>query len=51
MGIALAEKRYNQYQNKDDNENIKNTLLDEVEQRLIQQTTEIERFVIRWKVI
>jgi hypothetical protein len=51
MGIALAEKRYNQYQNKDDNENRKDTLLDEVEQRLIQQTTEIELIIIRCKII
>ena len=47
----LAEKRYNQYQNEDDIEHRKDKLLDEVEQRLKQQTTEIELFIIRWKII
>lgn len=47
----LAEKRYNQYQNEDDIENRKDKLLDEVEQRLKQQTTEIELFTIRWKIV
>ena len=47
----LAEKRYNQYQNEDDIENRKDKLLDEVEQRLKQQTTELDLFTIRFKVI
>jgi hypothetical protein len=47
----LAEKRYNQYQNEDDIEHRKDKLLDEVEQRLKQQTTEIELFIIRWTVV
>ena len=47
----LAEKRYNQYQNEDDIEHRKDKLLDEVEQRLKQQTTEIKLFIIRWKII
>jgi len=47
----LAEKRYNQYQNEDDIEHRKDNLLDTVEQRLKQQTTEIELFIIRWKVV
>lgn len=47
----LADKRFNQYQNEDEIERRKDTLLDEVEQRLRQQTTEIELFTIRWKVI
>ena len=47
----LAEKRYNQYQNEDDIENRKDKLLDQVEQRLKQQTTEQSLFTIRWKVI
>ncbi|MDP4162386.1 MAG: SNF2-related protein [Bacillota bacterium] len=47
----LAEKRYNQYQNEDDIEKKKDNLLDEIEQRLKQQTTENELFTIRWKVI
>jgi superfamily II DNA/RNA helicase len=47
----LAEKRYNQYQNEDDIEHRKDKLLDEVEQRLKQQTTEIELFIIRWAVV
>jgi len=47
----LAEKRFNQYQNEDDIEHRKDKLLDEVEQRLKQQTTEQQLFTIRWKVI
>lgn len=47
----LAEKRYNQYQNEDDIEHRKDNLLEEVEQRLKQQTTELALFTIRWKVI
>ena len=43
----LAEKRYNQYQNEDDIEQRKDKLLEEVEQRLKQQTTEIKLFIIR----
>lgn len=47
----LAEKRYNQYQNEDDIELRKDNLLDEVEKRLKQNTTENTLFTIRWKVI
>lgn len=47
----LAEKRYNQYQNEDEIENRKDNLLDEIEQRLKQQTTETPLFTIRWQVI
>lgn len=47
----LADKRFNQYQNEDDIEKRKDNLLDEVEQRLKQQTTDIELFTIRWRVI
>ncbi len=47
----LAEKRFNQYQNEDDIEKRKDNLLDEIEQRLKQNTTETELFTIRWKVI
>ncbi len=47
----LAEKRFNQYQNEDDIENRKDNLLDEVEQRLKQQTTEEHLFTIRWKIL
>ena len=47
----LADKRYNQYQNEDDIEKRKDNLLDEIEQRLKQNTTEKELFTIRWKVI
>jgi len=47
----LADKRYNQYQNEDDIEKRKDNLLDEIEQRLKQNTTENELFTIRWKVI
>jgi len=46
----LADKRYNQYQNEDDIEKRKDNLLDEIEQRLKQQTTQTELFTIRWKV-
>ncbi|MCX6280197.1 MAG: SNF2-related protein [Bacteroidetes bacterium] len=46
----LADKRYNQYQNEDDIEKRKDDLLDEIEQRLKQNTTETELFTIRWKV-
>ena len=46
----LAEKRYNQYKNEDDIEHKKDSLLDEVEKRLKQQTSERELFTIRWKV-
>jgi len=47
----LADKRFNQYQNEDDIEKRKDNLLDEIEKRLKQQTTEIELFTIRWRVI
>lgn len=47
----LAEKRYNQYKNEDEIEHRKDNLLDEVEKRLKQQTTETELFTIRWKLI
>lgn len=47
----LAEKRYNQYQNEDDIEHRKDKLLDEVEQRLKQQKTEVNLFTIRFKII
>ena len=47
----LAEKRFNQYQNEDDIEQRKDNLLDEVEQRLKQQTTEQVLFTIKWKII
>ncbi len=47
----LAEKRYNQYQNEDEIEQRKDKLLDEVEQRLKQHTTEQQLFTIRWKVV
>ena len=47
----LADKRFNQYQNEDDIEHKKDNLLDEIEKRLKQQTTEIELFTIRWSVI
>ena len=40
-----------QYQNEDDIEHRKDNLLDEVEQRLKQQTTEQDLFTLRWKVI
>ncbi|MDI9366152.1 MAG: hypothetical protein QM541_14440 [Flavobacterium sp.] len=46
----LAEKRYNQYQNEDDIEHRKDSLLDEVEKRLKQKTSENELFTIRWKI-
>jgi hypothetical protein len=47
----LAEKRYNQYKNEDDIEYKKDNLLDEIEKRLKQKTTEQIVFTIRWKVI
>ncbi|MBS1783271.1 MAG: DEAD/DEAH box helicase family protein [Bacteroidetes bacterium] len=47
----LAEKRFNQYQNEDDIEKRKDNLLDEIEQRLKQQTTEVQLFTIRWMLI
>lgn len=47
----LAEKRFSQYQNEDDIESKKDKLLDEVEQRLKQQSTEVELFTIRFKII
>lgn len=47
----LAEKRFNQYQNEDEIENRKDKLLDEVEQRLKQHSTEQDLFIIRWKVV
>ena len=47
----LADKRYNQYQNEDDIEKRKDNLLDEIEQRLKQNTTENELFTIRFTVI
>jgi superfamily II DNA/RNA helicase len=47
----LADKRFNQYQNEYDIEKRKDNLLDEIEQRLKQNTTETELFTIRWKVI
>ena len=47
----LAYKRYNQYQNEDDIEKRKDNLLNEIEQRLKQNTTEAELFTRRWKVI
>ena len=47
----LADKRYNQYQNEDEIEKRKDNLLDEIEQRLKQNTSEIELFTIRFKII
>jgi ERCC4-related helicase len=47
----LADKRYNQYQNEDEIENRKDNLLDEVEKRLKQSSTEEILFTIRWSVI
>lgn len=47
----LAEKRYNQYQNEDDIEIRKDKLLDEVEARLKQDSTERELFTIRFKIL
>ena len=47
----LAEKRFNQYQNEDDIEHRKDNLLDEIEQRLKQNTTEKELFTIKWEII
>lgn len=47
---SLAEKRYNQYHSEDEIENRKDHLLDEVEKRLQQQTSETDLFTIRWKI-
>ena len=47
----LADKRFNQYQNEDDIEHRKDNLLDEIELRLKQNTTEEILFTIRWTVI
>lgn len=47
----LADKRYNQYQNEDEIENRKDNLLDDVEKRLKQQTTDNILFTIKWKLI
>ncbi|MCC6842348.1 MAG: DEAD/DEAH box helicase [Saprospiraceae bacterium] len=47
----LAEKRFNQYQNEDDIEHRKDKLLDEVEHRLKQQTTEQDLFTIKWSIV
>jgi hypothetical protein len=47
----LADKRYNQYQNEDEIENRKDSLLDDVEKRLKQQSSENELFTIKWKII
>ncbi len=47
----LADKRFFQYQHEDDIEARKDNLLDEIEKRLKQKTTEQELFTIRWKVI
>jgi len=47
----LANKRYNQYQNEDDIEKRKDDLLDEIEQRLRQNTTETKLFTIRFSII
>ena len=47
----LAEKRYNQYQNEDEIEHRKDSLLDEVEKRLKQSTTETDLFTIKWKIL
>ncbi len=48
---SLAEKRYNQYHSEDEIGNCKDHLLDEVEKRLQQQTTQTDLFIIWWKVI
>ncbi|MEI6049433.1 MAG: SNF2-related protein [Bacteroidota bacterium] len=47
----LAGKRFNQYQNEDDIEHRKDNLLDEIELRLKQNTTETELFTISFKVV
>ena len=47
----LADKRFFQYQHEDDIEAKKDSLLDEIEKRLKQKTTEQELFTIRWSVI
>ncbi|MBC7412681.1 MAG: DEAD/DEAH box helicase [Bacteroidia bacterium] len=46
----LAEKRFNQYQNEDDIEKRKDNLLDEIEQRLKQQTTKSDLFTVKWSL-
>jgi len=48
---TLAEKRYNQYKYEDEVESKKESLLDDVEKRLKQQTSEVILFTVRWKVI
>ena len=47
----MADKRYNQYQNEDEIENRKDKLLDDIEKRLKQQTTDNILFTIKWKLI
>jgi ERCC4-related helicase len=47
----LAERRLNQYENEDDIEKKKDNLLDEVEKRLKQNTSDEILFTIKWKVI
>lgn len=47
----LADKRYNQYQSEDDIEHRKDSLLDEIEKRLKQNTSETILFTIYWKLI
>lgn len=47
----LAEKRFNQYQNEDEIEQRKDNLLDDIEQRLKQQTTKLDLFTVRWKIV
>jgi len=47
----LADKRYNQYQNEDEIEKRKDNMLDDIEKRLSQNTSEKELFTIIWKVI
>jgi ERCC4-related helicase len=47
----LADKRYNQYENEDDIENRKDSLLDEVEKRLKQNSSEEILFTVKWKLI
>jgi len=48
---TLAEKRYNQYKYEDEVESKKESLLDDVEKRLKQQTSEVILFTVRWNVI
>jgi hypothetical protein len=47
----LADKRYNQYENEDDIEKRKDNLLDEVEKRLKQNSSEEILFTVKWKLI